>query len=275
LFCCFFRGNIVWKCTLEFSVQYLTQPLYLPERDFRFLFGIFGPSLGIWRAAEIAALREQTWDPPILDLGAGDGFVTSCVLSAVAIGLDPDAVALEQAQQLKIYQCLLPQAMEAADLPPGSVGTVLSNSVLEHVPHIDAALAAAARVLRSGGHFIFTTPTEAFSRWLFLPSASYAARRNRHFQHLNLWPVEEWDRRLSAVGLKVECVRPLMRRAWVWNWDALELLQMVYIGRTRLFGRFWRRLPASFLYHLSRRAARVDLSSPPPGGGRLMVARKV
>ena len=31
-----------------------------------------GPSLGLWRAAEIAALREQTYEPPVLDLGCGD-----------------------------------------------------------------------------------------------------------------------------------------------------------------------------------------------------------
>ncbi len=251
-----------------------TKPLYLPESDFRFLFDKFGPSLGLWRAAEIAALREQAFDPPVLDLGAGDGLVTSRVLEQVAIGLDPDEPTLRKAAALGIYLGILPQTIQAADLPPGSLGTILSNSVLEHIPQIDTALAAAARALRPGGRLIFTCPSAAFSHWLVLPTQGYAARRNRHFQHLNLWPVEEWQRRLEQAGLSVECVRPYLRRGWVWTWDALELLQLVYIGQTRLFGRVWRSLPPTWVAALARRAARLDLSAPAPGGGQLIVARK-
>ncbi len=271
---------------MERSVQYRNTALFLPERDFRFLFEVFGPSLGLWRAAEVAALREagqgprqELWqdlgfDLPILDLGCGDGLVTSLVLRQVAIGLDPDRAALDKAAGLGIYQQFVPMPMEMASLPENSLGTVVSNSVLEHIPAIDAVLMSAARVLRPGGRLIFTCPTETFSRWLALPGAGYAARRNRHFQHLNLWSVEDWKQHLLQAGLCIDCVRPYLRRGWVRGWDAVELLQMIYMGRTRVFGRFWRRLPSSWLDALARRAARVDLSSPEPGGGRLIVARK-
>ncbi len=260
-------------------MQYLNTPLYVPERDFRFLFDVFGPSLGLWRAAEVAALREAGQGPdvglPILDLGCGDGLVTSLVLRQVAIGLDPDRTALDKAAGLGIYQQVVPLAMEMANLPENSLGTVVSNSVLEHIPDIDTVLACAARALKPGGRLIFTCPTEAFSKWLALPGDKYAARRNRHFQHLNLWSVGEWDRRLMQVGLRIDCVRPYLRRGWVRGWDAVELLQMIYIGRMRVFGQIWRRLPDRWLDALARRAARVDLSAPEPGGGRLIVARKI
>jgi SAM-dependent methyltransferase len=255
-------------------MQIQTAPLHLPSREFNILFKRLGPSLGLWRAAEIAALREQVYEPPILDLGCGDGLVTYFVIAHVDIGLDPDRDALEKSMPLCLYERVVPAAVENADLPPDSLGTVISNSVLEHIPQIDAALAAAARALRPGGKLIFTAPTEHFSQTLALPGSGYADRRNRHFQHLNLWPIEEWQRRLARAGLQIVQVRPYLRPGWVRAWDALELAQMVRIGSIRLFGRMWRSLPASFLKRSARMASRLDLSSPPPGGGRLIVAQK-
>lgn len=258
-------------------------PLHLPEQDFLRLFQKLGPSLGLWRAAEIACLRGalagERKDAPVLDLGCGDGLVTSFVLAGLSqplevTGLDLDRQALEHAGRLGIYSRLVPFPVEDAGLEEGSFAVVMSNSVLEHIRRIDDALAAAARALKPGGALIFTCPTEAFSGWLALPGTRYAAARNRHFQHLNLWPVEEWARRLSRVDLSVECVKPVMRRGWVRAWDVLELLQMIRFGGRRLFGRLWRRLPEGWLAFLARQAARIDLSAPPPGGGRMIIARK-
>jgi len=50
--------------------------------------------------------------------------------------------------------------VERAAIPAGSVQTVLSNSVLEHIPHVDGALHAIARLLRPGGWLVATMPTE-------------------------------------------------------------------------------------------------------------------
>jgi SAM-dependent methyltransferase len=250
--------------------------LYLPEDDFRLLFTRLGPSLGLWRGAEIAALREQAnlMTPPVLDLGCGDGLVTSMVLSRVAIGLDPDGRALSKACSLGVYERMQPAAIQDALLPPGSVGTIISNSVLEHVPELNTALAAAARLLQPGGRLIFTTPTDAFGPWLVLPTGSYADWRNRQLAHLNLWPVTTWSERLARAGLAVELVRPYLRRHLVTAWDALELMQQVRAGGRRIFGLAWRRLPAGVVAALARQAARLDLSAPQPGGGRLIIARK-
>lgn len=258
-------------------MQYDTRPLHLGYADFRYLLAQLGPSLGLWRAAEIAALREQAGllTAPVLDLGCGDGFVTAQVMREVAIGLDPDGAALDRAAGRGLYRQFVSAPVEEAALPAGSVGSILSNSVLEHLPRIDDALAAANRALRPGGYLVLTVPSEAFSRWLALPGARYAAGRNRHFQHLNLWTAEAWADRLGKAGFAVETVRPYLRPGWVRAWDFLELLQMPQVGRRRLFGAAWRGMPAAWLDALARRAAGWDLSAPPPGGGRLIAARKV
>jgi len=251
-----------------------TDPLHLDATTFRTLFIAQRPSLGLWRAAEIAALREQSLERPILDLGCGDGFVTAQTLRRVDIGIDPDATALERAARRGLYARLETAPVERAAIPAGSVQTVLSNSVLEHIPHVDGALHAIARLLRPGGWLVATMPTEALSSSLLLPAAPYAAWRNHRFAHRNLWTTAQWTARLQAAGLEVEVVRPYLRPSLVRAWDTLELLQQVWIGRERLVGRLWRRIPPAGLDRLAAFASRLDLSASDPAGGRLIVARK-
>lgn len=250
------------------------RPLHLDMPTFRILLEKQGPSLGLWRAAEIAVLREQQYDRPILDLGCGDGLVTSLVLSRVEVGLDPDKDALARAAQMGIYERFVAEPAEVAQLPCESVSTVLSNSVLEHLLHLDAVLEAVARVLRPGGQLIFTAPTAGFSQWLVLPIAPYAAWRNRQLQHLNLWTIDCWTEHLAKVGLEVQEVRPYLRPELVRVWDALELLQQIWIGPRRLLSIFWRCIPSKRMDQLAQKMAQLDLAAPLPGGGCLIAARK-
>lgn len=171
------------------------RPLHLPAMDFLTLLELQGPSLALWRAAEVAVLREQHYERPVLDLGCGDGLVTSLVLPRVEYGLDPCPDALDQARRRGVYDSLLPYPVEAAGLPAGSVATVMANSVLEHIARIAEVLEAVARLLREGGRLIFTVPTEAFTPALAVPLAAYRDWRNRSYAHLNLWPSRAGARR--------------------------------------------------------------------------------
>ncbi len=250
------------------------RPLRLPVKDARILLDVLGPSLALWRAAEIAVLREQVLDPPVLDLGCGEGIVTSFITSHAAFGLDPDPLTLARASRLGVYAHLLSTTLENSDLPEAGIATVLSNSVLEHLPRLDVTLATIARVLRPGGLLLATVPTDAFSAWLTLPSTRYAAWRNRQLLHRNLLPAAHWRLHLARAGLELIAVRPYLRRSLVTAWDALELLQQVRTGGRQVFGMFWRRVPSSALDRMARLIAGLDLSAAEPGGGRLLVARK-
>ncbi|HZW02832.1 MAG TPA: class I SAM-dependent methyltransferase, partial [Anaerolineaceae bacterium] len=92
------------------------RPLFLNEGDFTCLLQQLGPSLGLWRAAEIAVLREQQYEPPVLDLGCGDGFITAMVLTHVAVGVDPNAPALARARLRGLYEQVEPVPVEASGL---------------------------------------------------------------------------------------------------------------------------------------------------------------
>ncbi len=255
-------------------MQIASDPLYLDAKDFRFLFDLLGPSLGLWRGCEVAALRQEVYQPPVLDLGCGNGLITSLVLSRVDIGLDLDTRALEEARQRGIYTRLVDQPAEQAQLPPGSIQTVISNSVLEHLDSIDDVLQGIGRMLRPGGRFIFTTPSEAFSSWLVVPVRRYAAWRNRHFLHINLWSLQDWVNHLSQAQLEIELVRPYLRRRLVFAWDIIELLEGIWIAKHRLFGAIWKSLPPAVMQRISERASQIDLSSNEVGGGWLIAALK-
>jgi SAM-dependent methyltransferase len=222
----------------------------------------------------VAALREQRCQRPILDLGCGDGLVTSLALGRVEVGVDPDERALERAERLGTYQRVIPTRIQDADIPDASIATVVSNSVLEHVPALDDALQAVARVLRPAGRLIFTAPTETFGSELLLPLEAYGLWRNRQLEHLNLWTAQGWADRLSRAGLDLLLLRPYLRPSLVRAWDALELSQQVSVARRRVLGLAWRRIPPAGFERLAEWAAHLDLSSPAPGGGRLIVARK-
>lgn len=256
------------------SASLISSSLHLDKPTFRLLLEQQGPSLGLWRAAEVAVLREQNYQRPILDLGCGDGLVMSMVLPQVEIGLDPDRKPLAQAQERSIYEQLVALPAQNSQIPDGSIGTVVSNSVLEHIPQLDTVLEAVARMLQPGGKLIFTAPTEAFGEWLALPLKRYAAWRNQQLCHLNLWSVERWTQELERVGLEVETVRPYLKRELVSTWDGLELLQQIWIAKRRVVGVVWRRIPPSMMDGLAEWASHLDLSAAAPGGGRLIVARK-
>ena len=250
-------------------------PLHLDTSTFRILLELQGPSLGLWRAAEIAVLREQCYEHPVLDLGCGDGLVTSLVLPHVEIGVDPNEKALVQAIRSGIYERFEIIPVEETQLPDNSISTVLSNSVLEHIANIDTVLATLARILRPGGRLIFTTPTPTFSRWLAFPWHGYAARRNKQLCHLNLWSAERWAMHLKKVGLEVEFVRPYLNHSLVTFWDILELFQQIWIGHHRLLSILWRRIPSRLLAYLAIWASRIDLAAAQRSGGQLIVVRKL
>lgn len=273
--CCRARNPVGSREPRQSTEQAQGEPLRLPASDFERLLRLQGPSLALWRGAEIAALREQRYTHPILDLGCGDGLVTSMVLPQVEYGVDPDVRALQQAAGRGVYQHLLSATGGAMSLPDESIATVMSNSVIEHLTDLDATLAAVSRVLVPGGRFIFTTPTDSFSEWLAVPFPGYAAWRNRQLAHWTLMSSEAWTVRLRGVGLAVENVRPYLGRDAVWIWDVLELLQQIWIGDHRLVSLIWKRLPAAALDGLAERYAALDLSAAPLSGGHLIVARKL
>ena len=152
-------------------------------------------------------------DEPVLDLGCGDGhFASVAFAQRLAAGVDPAAGALREAGQRGAYRVLARALGDALPHAEGTFATVISNSVLEHIPDVEPVVAEAARVLQPGGRFIFCVPGDHFSELLFfaqlfrrlrLPNLARAYERyfNRISRHHHCDSPEVWQGRLDRAGL--------------------------------------------------------------------------
>jgi SAM-dependent methyltransferase len=172
---------------------------------------------------------------PVLDLGCGDGhFAAMTFERPLAVGVDPWWGPLLKAGRSGAYHGLAQAAGDRLPFAAGSFETVISNSVLEHIPDVQPVLAEVSRVLRPGGRLNFTAPSHyftealagaAFFERLRLPAAAHAYRRlfNRVSRHARTDPPQAWARRLALAGLTVE------RWQYYFSRGALRALEVGHI----------------------------------------------
>jgi SAM-dependent methyltransferase len=169
-------------------------------------------ALALERTVESTLIRSLHMDDPILDLGCGDGIFASLTFDhPVDYGLDPNARELVRARQSGAYVDLLQSTGDSIPLPDGSVGTVFSNSVLEHIRSLDPVCQEVYRVLRSGGYFYFTVPTDRFDHYsnislalerLHAPRLAEKFRRryNAFWRHYNYKTPAAWRNYVMSFG---------------------------------------------------------------------------
>ena len=172
------------------------------------------PHRAVLRAVECRLMGAVEIDGPTLDIGCGDGhFASIAYTSPIAVGVDVrlDELA-EAASRPGVYQAVIGADARRLPFADGAFATVLSNCALEHIPDIDATLAEIGRVLRPGGTFAATLPSEHFADRLLGPSllrrvrlrraaAAYGRWFNRISVHHHAYPPHEWRRRLDRAGL--------------------------------------------------------------------------
>lgn len=140
------------------------------------------------RAVEADFYQGLERPAPILDLGCGDGYFAAAAFGKpLDVGIDPWFASLQEASGWDAHRHIL--CAEGGRLPfaKGSFGTVISNSVLEHIPDVGPVLQEVARVLRPGGWFHFSVPGPNFRRFLSV---------GRFFERLGMQSLAEGYRRL-------------------------------------------------------------------------------
>jgi SAM-dependent methyltransferase len=179
---------------------------------------------------------------PVLDLGSGDGsFAAQTFARPLDVGLDPWRGPMWEARNCQAHNLLT--LAEGAHMPfaDASFQTIVSNSVLEHIADLEPVIAECNRVLKSGGYFLFCSPSEHFTDWLI--GARIAGDRYRRFfnrisRHRHCDSPEEWRARLNRHGFTVE-------RSWYYfSPHALRALEIGhYVGlpnlvTKKLFGKW-------------------------------------
>ena len=115
------------------------------------------------RAVEATYYQDFDLPRPILDLGCGDGHFASLVFDQpLDIGLDPWSGPIHTAQKTAAYHNLIQADAGNMPIPAGYFSSGLSNSVLEHIAHIDIVLSETARVLKKGAPFYFCVPNPRY-----------------------------------------------------------------------------------------------------------------
>lgn len=164
------------------------------------------------RAVEQRFYEEEDLQAPILDLGAGDGhFAWALSRRGGVLGLDPWYKPLVECAVYKVYPLLILADGKAIPAESGSFATAMSNSVLEHIPGVQAVLNEVGRCLKSGGRFLFAVPNQRFKTDLWgvqvfnrLGLKGLAERYSRFFnriaRHHNLDDESVWIARLKEAG---------------------------------------------------------------------------
>lgn len=246
-------------------------------RDEEVIFPLYENSLAhsFWRAQEFSLLRRHLplLERPVLDFGCGDGSFAAVLFDKVDFGVDIDEDALAVAREFDIYVQLLKSDGRIIELPDRAVGSVFSNSVLEHVTNLNDAVAEISRVLRPGGTFILSVPVARFARDLARYFGKAESERvNSDYFHRNLLETEDWQRLLRAHGLV-----PMTVQEYQPAWFSFYYMQLRYLGNQglgRVFpgirGWFWRR----YRGRLVEKVRQSTASTQEPGGNVFIVARK-
>jgi SAM-dependent methyltransferase len=226
-------------------------------------------------------------EEPVLDVGCGDGHFASVALPCpLAAGIDPAEKVLSEAQERGAYRVVARSLGDALPFSDRAFATVISNSVLEHIPEVDPVLAEIGRVLRPAGRFIFCVPGDHFTellfftqlfRWLGLESLAraYESYFNGISRHYHCDGPEVWQARLSRVGLQ------LVDSFYYFSEHALHALDLGhYFGAPslvtkKLFGR-WILVPTRWNLALTEHWLRPLYEEPLPqvGAYLFLVASK-
>jgi len=127
---------------------------------------------------------------------------------------------------------------DAANMPfkNGTFRSVLSNSVMEHIPNCDDVLNEVRRILKDGGTFVFTVPSDQFNDLLFVSQFLktfkklkaiqkiidwYVSQRNRSLFHCNLQSASQWRIKLETVGLKPIEINYYLTPQTMLVWDCI------------------------------------------------------
>lgn len=228
---------------------------------------------GFLRAVEDRFYQDIILQPPVLDLGSGDGHFASVAFdNKPDVGLDPWPEPMREAQQRNAYRMLV--LGEGGWIPYGdrSFNTVISISVMEHIQDLQPVLLEVARVLTSGGRFVFCVPNHRFPEALWgrgflarigLPGwgAAYSRLFNRVARHVHTDSPDVWEARLDDAGFDLldtwDYFPPEALHILEWG----HLLGLPALVNKKVFGR-WVLVPTRWNLALPWRWTRPFMDDP-------------
>lgn len=241
----------------------------------------------ITRTVEAGFFRAIELPAPVLDVGCGDGhFATAAFARPLDVGLDPWTGPIREAARRGGYRSLVQADGGQMPFPEAYFASAVSNSVLEHIPHIDTVLAETARVLQPGARFYFSVPNPAYLSELSVAGilgriglhslgAAYTEwfRKISRVHHAD--PPEVWEARLRGAGFQLEqwwhyLPPPAWHQVeWGHYFGAPTLLPHALTGRWILVPGRWN---LALTHRFARRYTRAE--AHPEGTFTFFIARR-
>ena len=240
------------------------------------------------RAVEDRFFQDIDLPEPIFDLGSGDGHFASVAFDKkLAVGLDPWVSPTLEAKTRDAYRLLVLGEGARIPLHSSSFNSVVSTSVLEHIPDIEPVLAEAARILKPGGKFVFCVPNHRFPELLWgrrmldkiglkKIGSAYSRFFNKIARHAHTDSPDVWEDRLSRAGFEL---------VETWDYFPPEALTVLEWGHPlgipalvskKLFGR-WILVPKRWNLAVPWRLTRKYLDNPKSEQGvcSFFIARRI
>lgn len=210
-------------------------------------------ALAFERVMECRILAGQQFERPVLDIGCGDGLFAKILFAEpLDTGIDPNPRELSRARELSAYVELIECRGDAIPKPDGCYRTILSNSVIEHIPDIRPVLKEALRLLAPGGRLYLTVPSDRFDEytWISQTLSALGMKKlrqrfgdffNRFWAHYHFYTPERWQEIAIEAGFEVEEVHGYgPKRACLMNdflvpFSVPEYLTKIYLNRWTLF----------------------------------------
>lgn len=223
------------------------------ERDFLALhLASMAPHRAILRSIEARFMAAVPLAHPVLDIGSGDGhFASIAYREPIDIGIDVLDRDLIEAAALRpaVFLDLVKASATRLPFPDGAFATVLSNCVIEHIPDVDAVMSEIGRVLRPGGTFATTLPSEHYPEFLLgatvgrriglgRAATAYGHVFNRISHHYHVDPPDVWKARLNSVGLEIDEHRYYFSSSAHRAFDLAHYLGIPNLVTKRLFGKW-------------------------------------
>lgn len=187
-------------------------PLRVLARMLRY--HVTSPYVLFWRTIEVAVMVELAARHGLdlqarvdVDVGCGNGVLGNALIRDIGIGFDMNTTGVAWARGHKpAYRSLLCASATAVPLHSDSQHVIFSNSVIEHIPDLDATLDEMARLVAPGGYIVLSTVSEQFPSLMLgqeQPPAQARHDLDRSYDHYHYLSSAKLRDALAKRGLQL------------------------------------------------------------------------
>jgi ubiquinone/menaquinone biosynthesis C-methylase UbiE len=199
------------------------------------------PMHAFFRSIELDLYHDSDVDfeNPVLDLGCGDGGVIRILKETGLVkkppyGIDISYSLLRKAKLRNEYLSIIQADANYLPFKDESFASIICNGVLCSILEgFEQPLKEANRILKKGGIFVATVPTDKFDDVLIIPkllerlshklSVRYIKKLNNRASNFHMYSPQEWKKRIEDNGFIVLKTKSFFSRQAGFVWSILSI----------------------------------------------------